>query len=263
MRRVVHAFILYNELDLLEYKLVEVGDVFDYIIIVEGNKTFSGMDKPFLFEQHATRYEKWLHKIVYVKVDDFPDTTDAWVRERHQRNCILRGISFLAMQLYDDDVLVIGDLDEIPDPGYTHLVKIGTISYAYPVRLRQHFYYYNFNCKSKTDLSALSYFSFKDLKRELETKDLETTLRQNLPTTDLVFGWHLSFFGGVEQIMRKLRAYSHHDEFPIDSYSETYIQECIEAQKSIFESQGDFTYVALKDNPYLPPHYEMLLSTET
>ncbi len=263
MKKIINAFTFFNELDFLEYKLIEVGDVFDYFIIVEGNKTFSGIDKPFILEQNKERYAKWWDKIIYVKVEDFPETEDPWDRERHQRNCILRGLAYIHLKLYDDDIMILGDLDEIPDAHITHLMKLGHVHYPVSCHLRQHLYYYNFNCKSKTDFTTLTYFEYKNLKKDLERMDLHDTMRQHLDRTDLVYGWHLSFFGGIEQMKTKLRAYSHFNEYPIEDFTPEYITECIKTQKNIFEGLEGFEYVAIADNPYLPPNYKMLLTSET
>lgn len=263
MKKIVHGFTFFNEVDFLEYKMIEVGDVFDYFIIVEGNKTFSGDDKPFIFEQNIHRYEKWLHKIVYVKVEDFPETQNAWDRERHQRNCILRGLTSISLQLFDDDILILGDLDEIPDPKISHLMKTGVVHYPVSCHLRQHLYYYNFNCKSSSDYTTLTYFEFKNLKKDLQRMDLNDAMRQVMDRTDLVYGWHLSFFGGIKQIIQKLRAYSHHDEYPIENYTPEYIQQCINEQKNIFENLEGFSYIPLQENQYLPPNYKLLQTTET
>lgn len=263
MKKIIHGCTFFNELDFLEYKLIEIGDVFDYIIIVEANKTFSGIDKPFILEQHLDRYKKWLDKIIYVKVDDFPETANAWVRERHQRNGILRGLQSISLSLFDDDILILGDLDEIPDPKISFAMKTGIVYYPVSVHLRQHLYYYNFNCKSSSDYSTLTYFEFKNLKKDLERMDLQDAMRQIMDRTNLVYGWHLSFFGGIEQIKTKLKAYSHHDEYPIESYTPEYISDCIQSQKNIFENLEGFSYISLNENPYLPPNHKLLLSSET
>jgi beta-1,4-mannosyl-glycoprotein beta-1,4-N-acetylglucosaminyltransferase len=262
MKKIVHGFTFFNEVDFLEYKLIEIGHVYDYFIIVEGNKTFSGIDKPFIFEENMSRYEKWLPKIIYVKVDDFPETNDAWVRERHQRNAILRGLRSISLSLYDDDIMILGDIDEIPDPFISYHMKTGNVYYPVSVHLRQNLYYYNFNNKSSSDYTTLTYFEFKNLKKDLEKMDLHDAMRQVMDRTDLVFGWHLSFFGGIEQIKRKLKAYSHHDEYPIENYTEEYIRDCMKSQKNIFENLEGFSYLPLKENKYLPPHYELIKTME-
>lgn len=262
MKTIVHAFTFFNEVDFLVYKLFEVGDVFDHFIIVEGDRTFSGIEKPFHLELNKERFRQWWDKIIYIKVDDFPETDDPWVRERHQRNAILRGISVLHLDLFDDDILIIGDLDEIPDPTITRYMKQGLVHYPVSCHLRQHMYYYNFNCKSNTDYTTLTYFEYKNLKIDLKRMDLCDAMRQHMDRTDLVYGWHLSFFGGVQQIQTKLKAYSHCKEYPVDSYTDDYIMGCIDKQANVFEGHQGFDFVAIRDNPYLPPNFHRLLTIE-
>ena len=98
---------------------------------------------------------------------------------------------------------------------------------------------------------------------DLERMDLNDAMRQNMPITDLVFGWHLSFFGGIEQIERKLHAYSHHDEFPIHTYTPAYIKDCIATQKNIFENLEGFRHLPMEQNDYLPPQWESLVPLES
>ena len=51
-------------------------------------------------------------KIIYIPVEDLPDGDDPYLRENYQRNCILRGIKSSS----ENDLIIISDLDEIPNP---------------------------------------------------------------------------------------------------------------------------------------------------
>lgn len=263
MKKVVHAFTFFNELDLLEYKLRVMGDVADYIVIVEGDRTFSGQPKPFHFIEALGRYQPWWNKLVYVQVTDFPETSNAWDRERHQRNCILRGLASISHRLFDDDLLILGDLDEIPDPRIMGMLKRGELVFPQSCHFRQHLYYYNLECRSRSDYSTLTLFNYRNLKLDLERMDLNDAMRQNLPRTELVMGWHLSFFGGVDQMKTKLRAYSHHDEFPIDTYTPSYIESCVRTHQNIFQGLEGFHHVPVEQNDYLPPHWETIRHLQT
>ena len=53
---------------------------------------------------------KFLPKIRHVIVDDFPETTDPWVRERHQRESLIKGLP----DCKDHDIIISTDIDEIP-----------------------------------------------------------------------------------------------------------------------------------------------------
>ena len=111
------CFTFFNELDLLEIRLNILNDVVDKFVLVEATKTFSGKDKPLYYEQNKKRFAKFQDKIIHVIVDDFPKPDDktqdvAFMMESYQRNAILWGLK----SAKDNDVVIIADLDEIPNP---------------------------------------------------------------------------------------------------------------------------------------------------
>ena len=112
--KVIDCFIFYNELDMLEFRLNELNDVVDYFVLVECIKTHSNKDKELYFENNKNRFSKFLDKIIHIIVkDNIPQTSRAWDREEYQRYCIHEGINKL--NLNSDDIIIIADLDEIPD----------------------------------------------------------------------------------------------------------------------------------------------------
>ena len=89
--KVIDCFTFNGELDMLEFRLMELDDVVDVFILVESTRTFSGLPKDLHFHQNKKRFSKWLHKIHYHVVDDSPtgfSTEHTWFREGHQRNSI-------------------------------------------------------------------------------------------------------------------------------------------------------------------------------
>ena len=108
--RVFDCFPLFNEIDLLELRLNELWDVVDVFVIVEAKKTFTGKRKPMCLPDNEERLAKYIHKIRYVVVEDFPDGMSNWGKEEYQRNAIKKGLS----DVLPDDILIFSDLDEIP-----------------------------------------------------------------------------------------------------------------------------------------------------
>jgi len=45
MIKLIDAFLFFNEVELLKFRLQYLNDIVDYFIIVESNKTFTGKDK--------------------------------------------------------------------------------------------------------------------------------------------------------------------------------------------------------------------------
>lgn len=131
MPRIVDAFLFYNEVELLEYRLDVLWDVVDMFVITEATLTFTGRPKPMYFDKE--RYAKYLSKIVHVVVEDVPrDAPSAWTREAFQRDSIARGFQGLER----DDVILLSDVDEIPNPEV--LARIRTTGLDRALSLRQH-----------------------------------------------------------------------------------------------------------------------------
>ena len=88
---------------LLNLRLNILDKHVDYFVIVEGNRTWQNNPKELKF--NINKYEKFKHKIIYIKVTDLPDGEDPYLRENHQRNSILKGLS----NCKDEDVIIISD----------------------------------------------------------------------------------------------------------------------------------------------------------
>ena len=74
-------------------------------------------------------------------VEDMPDGDNPYLRENFQRNAIKRGIK----KASDDDLIIISDLDEIPNPKTIHEFDIKK---RYAV-FKQNHYYYKLNLQAQ------------------------------------------------------------------------------------------------------------------
>tara|TARA_Y100000389_G_scaffold190489_1_gene215398 strand:+ start:426 stop:1241 length:816 start_codon:yes stop_codon:yes gene_type:complete len=130
--KIYDCFSYLDEDLLLDLRLNILNEYVDYFIIVEGNKTWQNNFKPFKFE--INKFHKFKHKIIYVPVEDMPDGENPYLRENFQRNAIKRGIE----KASDDDLIIISDLDEIPNP---KKIKDFKKNMKYAVFKQLHFYY--------------------------------------------------------------------------------------------------------------------------
>ena len=105
-----------------------------YFVIVEGNKTWQNNSKKLRFD--LNKFKKFKDKIIYVPVEDMPSGDNPYERENFQRNCISRGIK----DAEDIDLILISDLDEIPNP---FLIKVFDQKNRYAV-FEKKLYYYKF-----------------------------------------------------------------------------------------------------------------------
>ena len=131
-KMIYDCFSYWDEDLLLDLRLNILNKFVDYFVIVEGNKTWQNNPKKLRFK--IDKFQKFKDKIIYVPVEDMPDGDDPYKRENFQRNCILRGIK----NSKGDDIIMISDLDEIPNP---NLIKNFKLSARYAVFKQKHFYY--------------------------------------------------------------------------------------------------------------------------
>ena len=133
------CFSYWDEDLLLELRLNILNKIVDYFVIVEGNKTWQNNQKKLRFR--IEDFQKFEDKIIYVPVEDLPDGDDPYLRENHQRNCISRGLK----NAKDDDLIIISDLDEIPNPEKILSFKVTDRFSAF----KQKHFYYKFNLQSQ------------------------------------------------------------------------------------------------------------------
>ena len=227
--KIYDCFNFFNELDILEMRLNILYDVVDHFVIVESNVTHSGILKPFYFEDNMKRFSKFLDKIILYKVYDTPnkftdlpivedvelnkiyrycDSTDAfnskdqpdYGRDFFQKESVRRVLSNCS----DDDIIMISDADEIPNPELIRQykkLKLDTMIYS----LNQVTYYYYLNVLKQRDWFGTKVGSYKNMSR-YSFNDI----RNHIFLTQRISngGWHFSFMGGVDMVRTKITSYS-------------------------------------------------------
>ena len=219
------CFSFYNELDLLEIRLNVLKDVVDRFVLVEATKTHTGKPKPLYYKENAERFTAFKDKIVHVVVDDFSDPpTDyteqqaSWMRENFQRNSIIRGIR----DAKPDDIIIVGDADEIPRPEVIARAKDTHFTGVVTLCLDISCYYLNFKNFVHQYITAtkmLSYGALDDPKTwknriALDKHDPNVNRGRTLtaircmrtPRAIKHAGWHFSYMGGADAIVRKIGA---------------------------------------------------------
>jgi beta-1,4-mannosyl-glycoprotein beta-1,4-N-acetylglucosaminyltransferase len=260
--KVVDTFIFYNELDLLKYRLSILDEVVDHFVIVEATHTFSGKEKPLIFQENIALFDAFLPKITHIIVKDFPyifpninyHKEEQWKNEHHQRNCISRGID--SLELSDSDIILISDLDEIPDPNLLIDTRKGIKDITMHC-LQQDFYYYNLTIKTQRHWALAKILSYGKYK----SHPYPQTIRNMQCPLILPGGWHMSYFGDTNFIQNKIQHFSHQELNKSHIISAENIENSIKNVKLYFNSNADLLYnISLSDNTYLPPRYKEFLS---
>lgn len=197
-----------NELDILQLRFETLYDVVDRFVIVEGKTTHSGKPKELVFQANLQRFHPWLNKVTYIVVEDFPVLTEwatitdrSWARERHQRDCIMRGLK----DCQDNDIVIISDCDEIPSAGA--VAAVAKYQPGYSIRsLEMDLFYYDLNTKAKDKWTEAKILTYEELKR-LSPCGARYTKCDVIPNA----GRHLSYFGGVEAVISKIENTAHQE----------------------------------------------------
>ncbi len=198
---ILDCFTFFNEFDVLELRLRTLGDVVDTFVICEAPFTFRGNPKPLYFADEAARFAPWSDRLRLIALPG-PPAAIAWDNEAAQR-------SFLATALTDcapGDVILIGDVDEIPDPRLLATPPAaGRIVTHRMVLMRGY--------ANRADFGgAPSWYGTRALRAgDLAAFGTLNDVRYHpFADTDVVSGgWHFSSFGGGEVMERKLRSFSH------------------------------------------------------
>jgi beta-1,4-mannosyl-glycoprotein beta-1,4-N-acetylglucosaminyltransferase len=233
MNKLYDCFLFLNELDILDIRLNLLDKVVDKFVIIESTVTFSGKPKKLIFQENKNYFKNFLHKIIHVVVDDTPTdflnlnvptnltteletqqnkifnylinsnfwnkTEKQWGREIYQRESIVKGL----ISCNDHDMIIISDVDEIPNP-----LILENLDPTKIYELKQDMFYYNINTLKQKLWSGPKIASWNKLKSNSINE-----LRQNKLTTLTINegGWHLSFMGGKDRIVEKLNSYSHQE----------------------------------------------------
>lgn len=203
---VYDCFTMFNELDMLEVRLNTLNDVVDRFVISEAPTTHQGHPKPLYFQENLARFSKFLHKISYICIPfhDIPKGDEIWGRERQQRDNVMFGLP-----KEGDGIVIISDIDEIPNPEaikryQENIIEKDSLLRHSVMALDMDFFYYNLHNKSEHTWQEGKIVSLETL-RKMSPCEVRYTKDSILPNG----GWHLSYFGGVEAIKHKLHNFAH------------------------------------------------------
>jgi beta-1,4-mannosyl-glycoprotein beta-1,4-N-acetylglucosaminyltransferase len=245
--KIYDCFPFFNEMDLLEIRLNELNDVVDYFVIVEAEKTHQNTFKPLYFSESKDddRFIKFKDKIIHIiiKSDEFTDKT--WSNERLQFISCFRGLS----DSTDDDLIIVGALDEIPKKETIQKLKDGNfngIGYLY-----QNFYYFYLDTSYSIRNHGTKWFGNLVGNKKYIIDDIYHYFIQRQKGQNLIEdgGWHFSFLGDAKNAITKINSYAH-DEFK--HISENDMVDYIQNLKDPLGRDGDTTFSHYENIENLP-----------
>ena len=207
----------FDEDVVLDIRLNTLNDKVDKFIIVEATKNHAGERKNLNFK--IENFSKFKNKIKYIVVDDIPLNVNSpkkgWhknhVRDQFQRNAIERGYK----EFNDDDLIMISDIDEIPNP---KKIKEFNVQNKFACFLQKNF-------QSKINLLNISDGEWpgtkicqkKYLKSPQWLRDIKIKKKPFWKIFSKKMqiinngGWHFSFLKDPESIRNKIISYSHQE----------------------------------------------------
>ncbi|SCY05528.1 glycosyl transferase GT17 family protein [Butyrivibrio sp. INlla14] len=273
---VYDLFPFFNEIDICLMRLNVLDKYVDKFIIEESTMTFSGEEKELCFEKNKELFKQFLPKIEYVVVDDTPKVAKTHERDYFQKNHLVEGLKKVGAT--EDDVIIFGDLDEIPNPVVLEkIIKEFDKTKVYHLAQRNFYAFLNMEEKSGKLLSITG--EFPEIAQE-DRKWLGTKITSmiNIPEEGIVRlrdlvkpedkrsvrvsdgGWHFGYMGGhnaknpVDRIGTKVKAAAHQEYNDREILAET--MDRLVLGQDIFGRDARFERVEVDDSfpAYLREH---------
>ena len=259
--KIFDCFMYFDEEVVLDVRLNTLDKYVDYFVIVESSFSHKGDNKNLMFNHN--KFEKFKNKIIYLVYDKQPkgieavnenDSEDeksrkyilnAARRENGQRNFIQNGLN----KAEDNDIILISDVDEIPNFESINLEKIKNQL----IFFEQSLFYYKLNrylpnfiwygtkgCKKK-------YLKSPQWLRNIKNKKflfwrLDTLLSDTKYMNKYYInsgGWHFSNLKNAEDIEIKLKSYLHHRDYEVEELGLKKINELIKNNQTVYDMFGD------------------------
>jgi len=256
--KIFDCFMYFDEEIVLDLRLNTLNNYVDYFVIVESIFTHKG-DKRELKFNHK-KFSKFKDKIIYLIYDEQPKKLlkindpkgdhrayimNALYRENGQRNFISKGLNLAK----DDDLILVSDVDEIPNLENIDFTKITEKI----IQFKQDMFYYKFNlilpnlvwtgtkaCKKKYLLNPQWLRNIKDRKYSFLRLDIFfSKTKYNSIKFINNGGWHFSNIKDAKQIEFKLKSYLHHREFDVNPMNVQEIENIIKNKQAIYDLKVD------------------------
>ena len=256
--KIYDCFMYFDEEVVLDLRLNSLNKFVDYFVIVESIFTHKGEQRELNFS--FKKFEKFKDKIIYLVYDREPKDLltirdqkndhggyimNALLRENGQRNFILEGLK----SAKDDDLILISDVDEIPNLENINLKE----NKEKIIQFRQEMFHYKFNlklpnfiwtgtkgCKKKDLINPQWLRNIKDKKYPFYR--LDTFFSKNKYSSIRFIsdgGWHFTNIKSAKEIEYKLRSYLHHLEFDINPLTVEEIKKIMDNKQAIYNLNVD------------------------
>ena len=255
--RIFDCFMFYDEEVVLDIRLNSLKNSVDCFVIVESKFYHNGKKRDLKFD--INKYPKFKDKIIYIVQDEEPPKLEmvkkeddeitksnklifnAHKRENFQRNQISKALD----KANEDDLIMISDVDEIPNLKDLNVAKVNNKI----VIFEQEIFYYKLNrylegftwhgtkaCKKKNLKSPQWIRNVKNKKFEFWRLD---TFFSETKYINKIFiksgGWHFSNLKNPVDIENKLKSYLHHRDFDVENIDLKEISKLMRNNETIYD----------------------------
>lgn len=224
---VIDAVIFSIEIDILEIRIRELWDVVDIFLVLEADRTFTGVQKKLVLEENLHRFkfaeEKLRHIAVRNSLKEIP--WNNFENEVLMRREMTRAIQSLRPKY--GDLIIVGDVDEIPFKETIQLLK-SCEGYSRELHLQMRNYVYSFefyidttNWKPHVDTFSMHFRYHHGKPAESNVSNYQLASAYEFRIIRSIFhnfcsqadaGWHCSYcFRYLSDFIFKMTSFSHSD----------------------------------------------------
>jgi beta-1,4-mannosyl-glycoprotein beta-1,4-N-acetylglucosaminyltransferase len=255
------CFMYFDEDLLLDIRLNSLEKFVKKFVITEATYTHNGNKKKLNFD--INRFQKFKDKIIYIVVDKQPENIlqlekgdtkekvgeklilNGMARDYYQRECLSEGLK----EAKDDDLILISDLDEIPNLESVNLDNIKNNILIFEQKIfyyKLNLIYDNFLWQGTRAIKNKNFLSpqwLRNIKGKNYPKWRVDTFFSKKKYSNLMFvkngGWHFTCLRTPKQLEKKLLNYAHHYEFEESGLKVKDIEKFISERRIIYDYKAD------------------------
>ena len=244
------CFQYFNEDHLVDLRLNILDKYVDYFVISESTKTHQGKSKNLNF--NLNNFPKFKDKIKLLIADYDKNITfnkhtgGESPIEQHQRNFLINGIKDAS----PEDLIILSDTDEIPDMTKIDQIKENKRYVAFCQKM----FMYKLNLQNLNEsnwigskITKKKYISSMQNLRNLKFKNYPFWRFDKRNLQIIEGGWHFSFLKTPDQILEKIKSFSH-GEFNDEKISKDEIEKKIIENRDIFNRGFDLKKVKIDES---------------
>ena len=233
------CFQYFNEDHIADLRFNTLDEFVNTFVIVESTVDHQGKPKNLHFD--IGKYKKFKNKINYIVVDDTPESIKKpheggeSLVEQHQRNSIMKGLKNCS----DDDLVVLSDVDEIPD-----LNKLNEFNKNKYAVFSQKMFMYKLNLLNLNEnnwhgskICLKKNFKSPQWLRNLKFKKYPFWRIDKIKNLQIIEngGWHFAYLQSPESISKKIKSFAHGEFNTANTSDEENIKLKIEKGEDIFD----------------------------